>query len=354
MEQARIGVIGTGWWATDRHIPSLLEYEPARVAMLCDRDPERLAAASAHFDIQRTTTDYHELLASGEVDGVIVAVQHAYHYQIARDALDAGVHVFVEKPMTLTARDGWDLVERARARGLHLTVGYTYHYTEQAARLREAVQGGAIGELALVSVLFSSAVSAYYRGAPQEWRESFAWRLTGPSASTYSDPKIAGGGQGQTQITHPMGMVFWVTGERASEVHAYMNAMGAEVDIVDAVSYRLEGGAIGTVASTGSLQPGNKPQQELRYYGSEGYAIQDLHMGVAQIHRYDGSVESFDAHTGSETYLWEKPARAFADLILGGTENRAPGEVGATTAEFLEAAYRSAGSGKAVRIEELD
>ncbi len=97
----------------------------------------RSAAAADYYDIRNTYDDHRELLAAG-VDGVVVAVQHAYHYEVARDALDAGVHVLVEKPMTLTAADAWDLVERAKSNGLHLMVGYTSQFTRHADAARES------------------------------------------------------------------------------------------------------------------------------------------------------------------------------------------------------------------------
>ena len=64
------------------------------------------------------------------VDGVVIAVPHTYHYEIARDALDAGVHVLVEKPMVLTSAHAWDLVRRAEEKGLELMVGTTFQFTE--------------------------------------------------------------------------------------------------------------------------------------------------------------------------------------------------------------------------------
>ena len=101
MTKARMGVIGAGWWATQFHIPSLKAYEKADLVGIADVKPEKAAAAADYYDIANTYGDHRELLAAG-VDGVVIAVQHAYHYEVARDALDAGVHVLVEKPMTLT------------------------------------------------------------------------------------------------------------------------------------------------------------------------------------------------------------------------------------------------------------
>ena len=116
MTKVRVGVVGTGWWATQFHIPGLLAYEHCEVVALADRDPVNLERAAEAYGVRRTYSDHRALLDAGEVDCVVVAVPHAYHYEIARDTLDAGLGVLVEKPMVLRAAEAWDLVERSRAR----------------------------------------------------------------------------------------------------------------------------------------------------------------------------------------------------------------------------------------------
>lgn len=353
MNRPRIGVIGTGWWATQFHIPGLAEYDGAELVALADPDAERLAAAAKGYDVQ-TYPSAEALCESGTVDGVVVAVPHAYHHQVARTALDAGIHVLVEKPMVLTARDAWDLVDRARANHLHLMVGYTYQFTRTARRLREIITSGRIGELLSVAGLFASMVESYYRGRPEDYAGVFGWPLTGPHASTYSDPAISGGGQAQTQITHAMGMVLWATGRRVEEVTAYMANRDLPVDLVDALAYRLDNGAVGTMAATGSLRPGQPQQQEFRYYGSDGFVLQDLLGGTLVAHHNDGTSETVDPLAEDEVYPATATARGLADLIAGRGENLAPPEPAARTVEFLEAAYRSASSGRPVAIGELE
>ena len=180
MGKARMGVIGAGWWATQFHIPSLKTYENAELVGIADLKEDKLAKAADYYDIANQYTDHRELLASG-VDGVVVAVQHAYHYQVARDALDAGVNVMVEKPMTLRADEAWDLVERAEKNGLHLMVGYTFHFTRHAEAAREIVQSGKLGEIQFVSGIFASMVESYLRGTPTTTPTCSSFRSPAPS-----------------------------------------------------------------------------------------------------------------------------------------------------------------------------
>ena len=125
----RIGVVGTGWWATQAHLPALSAYDGAEVAALADPDPRKLATAAERFGVGTTFEDANELFTSGLVDGVLIAVPHVHHYPLAKAALDSGLHVMLEKPMVLESAHAWDLVDTAEARQLHLMLGYTYQFT---------------------------------------------------------------------------------------------------------------------------------------------------------------------------------------------------------------------------------
>lgn len=353
MSKVRVGVVGTGWWATQHHIPGLLAYEHCDVVALADPDPVNLARAAETFGVHRTYPGHPELLDAGGLDCVVVAVPHTYHYEIARDALDAGMGVLVEKPMVLRAAEAWDLVERSRTSNLPLVVGYTFQFTRLAERARRALQDSEIGDLLLVSGLFASMVQSYYSSRPEDYAGVFNFPLTGPKPDTYSNPAISGGGQGQTQITHAMGMVLWATGARVTEVHAKMANAGLAVDLVDAISYTLDSGAIGTMASTGSVKPGQDQQAELRYYGTGGYVLQELVGGTLTVQRDGSSAEIAAPMSAEEIYPAHATARCLVDLVRGVGENRAPAEPAAATVEFLEAAYRSASEGRPVKVSEV-
>ncbi len=271
-------------------------------------DAARLAATADHYGIIETYTDHHELLASADLDGVVISVPHAYHYEIARAALDAWLHVLVEKPMVLTAAHARDLVDTADSANHHLMVGTTYQFTRQARRARNLVQSGKIGTVLFVSGLFASIVESYYRGRPDDYESVFQYPVHGPVKDTYSDPNISGGGQGQTQLSHGMGMVFWVTGLRAVEVLALMEKRDLAVDLVDAISYRFDNGAVGTMRAAGSLVPGQPQQQEFRYYGTEGFILQDLVRGKLSVHYNDGTAEDFPTSTRTKSIRRMFPA----------------------------------------------
>jgi predicted dehydrogenase len=351
-DRIRVGVVGTGWWATQFHLASLLSNPNVAVTALADSAPERLQKAVQHFGIKASFTDACELFASGLVDAVIIATPHATHYGLVKAALEHDLHTLCEKPFVLESQQGYELLHIARQRSLHLMVGYTYQFTRHARLVRDMVRQGKIGELLFVSGLFASMVEAYYRARPGEYAPVFQFPVIGPDARTYSDPSLSGGGQAQTQITHAMNMVFWVTGRRASEVHAYMQRRDLAVDLVDGIAYRFDNGAIGTMGSTGSLRPGQPQQQELRYYGTKGYILQEMIHGKVTFCGNDGSVETAPDLAADELYPAGAVSAGFVNVIRGVGENLADAQTAVATVAFLEAAYRSAATHAPVAVEE--
>jgi predicted dehydrogenase len=354
--RARIGVIGTGWWATYAHLPSLSTYPRAAVVAIADPSPERLAQAGEAFGIGAQFADYRAMLDRGDLDGVVVATPHATHYEIATDVLNRGLPLMLEKPMVLRAREARDLVRLAEARGVPLVVGYPYHFVEQFARLRKRIAEGALGHLQLTHTLFASMVLEYYRANPQAYADVFKWQVTGPQPGTYSEPSVAGGGQGHLQVTHSAGLLLWLTDLRPLEVAAFMERFDLKVDLCDAISVRFDGGALGTLASTGGIPAAQTAHQQLevRIYGSRGYALVDAMAGTCSIFFNDGSIERFDDTPPDRRYPLDATARHLVDLVLDDwTTNTSSGEIGARTVELLEAAYRSAAERRIVRVDEF-
>ncbi len=353
--QARIGIIGAGWWATYAHLPALTGYPHAQIVAIADPDEARLDAAANAFDVARRHGDYRDMLDTEALDGVIVATPHATHYEIAREVLSRGLGLMLEKPMVLRAREARDLCALATEHKAPLIVGYPYHFVPQHHALKAQLAAGRLGQLQLVDNLFASMVLEYYRANPPAYEQLFAWEVTGPLPDTYSDPDVAGGGQGHLQVTHAAALLLWLTGLQPLAVAAFMERFDVRVDLCDAISVRFAGGTVGTLASTGGIPTKQAGHQQLEYriYGSEGYALLDPMAGTCAIHDNDGGVEWLAPTPAADRYPREATARHLADVLLGRAENQSTGEIGTRTVELLEAAYRSADEGRIVRIEEL-
>jgi predicted dehydrogenase len=344
--KAKVAVVGTGWWATQAHIPTLLENPRAEI-VLVDKNPAALQAAAEKYNIEAAYTSLSDAKkAHPDLLGAIVAVQHAAHYAAGREVLEHGLHLFMEKPMTLYAREARSLVELAEAKGLQILVGYTYPYLEPIQAAKKRIDDGLLGDIEYVTCSMSSMTIEFLRGRPQEYLQTMDYKVTGPSDSTYSDPKVAGGGQGHLQITHSASMMFYLAPElRADTVVAFMGNLDCKVDVTDAIAVRMGNGAVATVGSTGNLGKGDAGIVEVHLHGSNGRLMVDSISGAMHMRLHDGTEERI-APTTHPVYPASIPSQRFIDLLLDGASNFFPGKtVGLYTVELLDAAYRSAAQG---------
>jgi predicted dehydrogenase len=146
MTATTIGVIGSGYWGPNL-LRNFAENESARLRWICDLDEKRLSAMGRRYPATSTTRDYQELISDPELDAIAVVTPVATHFQIARDALRAGKHVLVEKPLTATARDAEELIELAERNRLTLMVDHTFVYTGAVRKMKEILTNGELGDL---------------------------------------------------------------------------------------------------------------------------------------------------------------------------------------------------------------
>jgi len=140
----RVGHAGLGYWGPNlaRNFGSL-----ADLRWLCDLSPDLLEAASKAHPQARTTADFEELLADPELDAVVIATPVVTHYELAKQALLAGKHVFVEKPQAQSSAEAVELAALAEERGLVLMPGYLLLYHPALQRLKEVIDGGELGDV---------------------------------------------------------------------------------------------------------------------------------------------------------------------------------------------------------------
>jgi len=141
-----IGVIGYGYWGPNL-VRNFAEAEGANVTALSDMRPERLRAALRRHPSLKTTTDYRDVLNDSGVDAVAIATPVSSHYDLAMEALRAGKHVLVEKPMTASSEQAMRLIDEAERRNLRLMVDHTFAYTGAVRKIRELISEGSAGEI---------------------------------------------------------------------------------------------------------------------------------------------------------------------------------------------------------------
>jgi predicted dehydrogenase len=150
LKPVRVGVVGLGYWGPQL-VRNLYESPYADLVTVCDARPEALAQIGRRYPGLRQTTEFGEVLADSEVEAVVVATPISTHYPLARAALEAGKHTFVEKPLAGSLAEATQLAALAQDLGLVLMPGHTFLYSPPVQAIRDLIASGGLGEIYFVS-----------------------------------------------------------------------------------------------------------------------------------------------------------------------------------------------------------
>lgn len=145
-EPVRVAVVGVGEWGKN-HVRTFAQLKGAWLVAVCDLEDTRLASVRSQYPGVFTTTRYDEVVRDPSVEAVAIASFASEHFEQARQALEAGKHVLVEKPMTLRTSEAEELVRVSQRAGRCLMVGHLLLYHPAVVKMKQLVSGGDIGEL---------------------------------------------------------------------------------------------------------------------------------------------------------------------------------------------------------------
>lgn len=145
-KRVKVGIVGCGYWGPNlvRNFRSLPD---CSLKIMCDLSEQRLKHLKTLYPEVEGTTDYHHALNGVGLDAVIIATPVRTHFALAKAALLAGKHTFIEKPMASSAAECEELIAIARKNGLVLMTGHTFLYSPAVRKIKEIVQKGDIGEI---------------------------------------------------------------------------------------------------------------------------------------------------------------------------------------------------------------
>jgi predicted dehydrogenase len=142
----KIGVIGCGYWGPNL-IRNFAENENAELVWLCDVDAGRLETFKRRFPLIKTTTNFQDLINDSTLEAIVIATPVSTHFPLAKAALEAGKHIFVEKPFTASVKEAEELVQLANKNGLNIFVDHVFLYTGAVRKIKNLIDSGELGEM---------------------------------------------------------------------------------------------------------------------------------------------------------------------------------------------------------------
>jgi len=353
MDKLRVGFIGTGR-ISDLHALAYLDDDRAGIVAVCDNNIElaRKRGQAWHVPDERIFGNYHDLLAATDIDLVEILLPHHLHCQAALDAVAAGKHVSVQKPMALTVAQADEMIAAASQAGVILRVYENFIFYPPIQRAKSLIDHGEIGDLLTIRLKSHSGVSPNAWEVPQE---AWAWRF-----------KVETGGGGQLLFDdgHHKFALAWHFMGMAEQVHAWTGATefapGMVLDAPAIVSWKYPHNRFG------SLEMAYSPEliMDTRHYAQDDRVEISGTKGVIWVTRGHGKMMDIppvilykDRQTRTFSDMpvdWEQSfinaTRHFIDAYFAGEPPRLTGMAGREILRFAAAAPDSADTGQAVRL----
>ncbi len=324
MSEQRIAVLGCGLWG--RNIVRNF-YNLNALEMVCDLDDENLAKVKEQYPGVKITKDYNDILNSKEITGVVVVTPSHTHFKFVKAMLEAGKHVYVEKPISTVAQEARDLTDLADKKGLILMVGHLLLYHPAVNRLKMLVEDGVLGDIVYAQ---SDRLNINYFKNDR----SVMWDLA----------------------PHDVSMISYVLGKNPKRVISAIGCSSDGNDIMDIthIGIQMEGGAIAHITDSW-ITPRKHVQLLVR--GTKATAILDDTVPEHKLTIYD-NFKAGNSENVQLDYLEIEPLKLecqhFISCCETGKKARSDGENGFIVVSILEEAEKIMLGDRAKNLDNFD
>lgn len=355
MRKLRVGVVGCGGIANQKHLPAMKANGNFEIAAFCDLIEERAQKAKREYGTEdaRVFTDYRELLKEN-LEAVYVLTPNSAHAPISIAAMEAGMHVMCEKPMAKTYAEAKEMVETARRTGKILTIGYQNRYRPDSRYLKRACENGDLGEI-------------YYAKAHALRRRAV------PTWGVFLDAEKQGGGPLIDIGTHALDLTLWMMDNYEPEMvvgSVYRkladqtetgNIFGdwdPEIFTVEDSAFgyiKMKNGATIVLESSWALNTLDVGEAKTVLCGTKAGADMVKGLRINRVNYGKQCVEEPDLQAGGVAYYdgaseaaKDVEQRIFYNAVVNGEEPVVKPEQALVVTQILEAIYRSGETGKPV------
>ena len=320
MAKVKMAILGCGGMS-GAHARRYKNHPDVEIVALCDVNEEIVNGyidrnLEGYEPRPQVFTDAATMYAEIKPDAVTIVTPHTMHFDHGMQALDAGCHVFMEKPMVTESGQAHELAKKAKDTGKIFVVGYNTPCTPAFKWLRDAIRNNELGKLETVT---GWQTQNWKRGTTGSWRQK---------------PELSGGGQMYDSGAHMFNSLVWSVEAPVEAVLAFVDNMDTPVDINGTVNIKFKNGVLATMTIAG-----NCPVD-----------------GSGMTYTFDGGRVEIDGWGGSKIEVWkgrekiepelkgeaQSPDDNFIDAILGRAEAQTSPQNGVNQSELMDAIYESA------------
>ncbi len=326
MSKIKMAILGCGGMS-GAHAKRYKGNDDVQIVALCDVKPEIVEAyiekhLSDYQPKPQVYTDFALMLSESGADAVTIVTPHTMHFEHGLQAIEAGKHVFMEKPMVTDSGDAATLKAAVEKSGKILVVGYNTPCTPAFKWLREAIRSGRYGKLETVT---GWQTQGWAKGTVGTWRQNAA---------------LSGGGQMYDSGAHMFNSLIWSVESNVDTVFALTDNLDTPVDINGTVVVKFSNGVLATMTISGDCKAGGAGMV---------YAFENARVDIDGWN--GGWVKLFTGWGKEEAVELEGEAQSpndnFIEAILGRAEPQTSPLNGLIQSQLMDAIYESASSGMA-------
>lgn len=327
MQKIKMAILGCGGMS-GAHARRFKDNANVQIVALCDVSEEivekYIAKNLADYPTKPAVfSDPARMYAVAKPNAVTIVTPHTLHFEHGAQALEAGCHVLMEKPMVTESSQAHQLAQKAKESGKIVVVGYNTPCTPRFRYVRDAIRSGELGKLETVT---GWQTQNWAKGTVGSWRQK---------------PELSGGGQMYDSGAHMFNSLVWSVEAPIEAVFAFVDNLGYPVDINGTVNIRFQNGVMATMTISG-----NCPAS-----------------GAGMVYTFDNGRIEVDGWNGSFLRVWKgnepiepvlkgesgTPNDNFIEAILGRAEPLTSPLNGVIQSELMDAIYQSAQTGALAR-----
>ena len=343
-----VAVVGAGAIGLN-HIQSFQAHPSARVVALAETSPERGQEAASKFGIPDVYKDYTDLLTRADIDIISIALPNYLHASVGLDALRAGKHLMIDKPMATNAADAAKVIALAKRKKLHLMVGQNQRFTPETQTIKRLVDKGRLGEV--------------YHAKARWMRRSGIPKI----GTWFTQKPLAGGGCTYDIGVHALDLALHLVDdfEPASvsgQTYTKFGNRGLgeggwgkserdpskpfDVDDMSMALIKMKSGRTVLLEATWAAHQPMNDEHSVQLFGTDGGATTN----PAQFYRKTKTGYVVEELQTSASILTDNRMANFVDVVLGKAEPYVKPEQSLAVQKILDAIYKSSETGREVRI----
>ena len=338
MNKLRIALIGAGDCGAIGHMPSFAENPKVEVVAVADTDTQAAQALVEKYRVARVVEDYRELLDDSAINAFDICVPHDLHYPITMDALNAGKHVILDKPIAMNLEEADRMISAAHELGLRLLVVLNQRFLPAHRAIKEMIDDGRMGKPFLMNAILAGDVLA-------RMNDPYDWKGTRDRS---------GGGAFFDTGTHIVDLMHYWFGlptAVSATVKRLVVTSDNKADDNASVTFEFDESMIANLIVSYTMD--NEPWSEKKFiYGTRGNIAMISEAIVPMFYVSNNVPEMVEVEHQADWWTWsiDRALRHFVDCILEGDEPLVTAEDARAALHTILAAYDSAREGKRTEI----